>query len=512
MIPQQQQEVQQVQNNLQVEEENMVAFPIPHLPDLIGEEIPLDQLIQHVDEIQEPDEEDDMNIQVEHLVGPGEEGFPLLNNGGMQLPPNLTEEALIQLADEHHNGQPLHQEAVDVIMQEQEQQAPLQMGQEQHDQPPPEQAPIQNNHQLQIGMALIPETQWETTFQTWDAKRKEKEMLKLWENLFCQGNTATQSVTIPLNWIPFFANTLSSTEKSKWAKEFMLSGAVIHLDENNSKITLPVPKADPSKSSISNPLNIIELDNDNGDAEKKHRNECNTEEKSRMEGQILSIGTGENKRKKTTKGLTPIVDTQVCRSERVRQNNNGFKSSEHSHKKCSSCNPPTLSTNVIRSLGVQFCSMDPEELTDDKLLKKGEKRNRLPRKKANQPTTRRAGRTLMSLLKKMMSHLEIIKKEEGTLGHYLKMRGSFDGNDLYPLILLATTSVRLPAAISELLRKLGPAAPYVTGYDQRLRHLSYDQWLRLLPYLCDHDYQLWHHLLLHRKECYSLQTPTHGYK
>lgn len=52
-------------------------------------------------------------------MGPGEEGFPVLNNGGMQLPPNPAEDDLLQLADEMHQDQLMGQEANDVIMQEQ---------------------------------------------------------------------------------------------------------------------------------------------------------------------------------------------------------------------------------------------------------------------------------------------------------------------------------------------------------------------------------------------------------
>lgn len=35
--------------------------------------------------------------------------------------------------------------------------------------------------------------------------------------------------------------------------------------------------------------------------------------------------------------------------------------------------PPTLSTKVMRKLGEQFCSLKPEELTEENLRKKGQK-------------------------------------------------------------------------------------------------------------------------------------------
>jgi hypothetical protein len=71
-------------------------------------------------------------------------------------------------------------------------------------------------------------------------------------------------------------------------------------------------------------------------------------------GQSISPRTDEAKKKKVTKRLTPIVNSQVHRSERVKQGNNGFKPSECSNRKCTSCNPPTLSTKIIRSLALMI--------------------------------------------------------------------------------------------------------------------------------------------------------------
>ena len=72
------------------------GFPLPPLDDLIGEEGPLDQLVG-------PEEEDD--LQIDQLVGLGEEGFPNLPNGGPQLPLNPAENELMALADGLHEVQ-----------------------------------------------------------------------------------------------------------------------------------------------------------------------------------------------------------------------------------------------------------------------------------------------------------------------------------------------------------------------------------------------------------------------
>lgn len=77
----------------------VMGFPLPVLPDVLGEEIPMDQLLGQENEnhIQAVEEDDDLDLDL--LVGPGEEGFPILQNGGMQLPPNQAEVDLMELAD-----------------------------------------------------------------------------------------------------------------------------------------------------------------------------------------------------------------------------------------------------------------------------------------------------------------------------------------------------------------------------------------------------------------------------
>ena len=75
------------------------------------------------------------------------------------------------------------------------------------------------------------------------------------------------------------------------------------------------------------------------------------------------------------------MDSQVRRSERIKLVNKGFKNSECTDRRCTSCNPPTLSNKVIRSLGSQFCSLDQEELSENDLMKGGNTRDPISKKK-----------------------------------------------------------------------------------------------------------------------------------
>lgn len=94
-VPVAAQDIDQVQNNGMP---HIEGFPIPPLVDLIGEEIPLDQLAKL-----EPVAEEDDGFDPDLLVGPGENEFPDIGNGGgIQLQVNPDENNILQLADELH--------------------------------------------------------------------------------------------------------------------------------------------------------------------------------------------------------------------------------------------------------------------------------------------------------------------------------------------------------------------------------------------------------------------------
>jgi hypothetical protein len=68
----------------------------------------------------------------------------------------------------------------------------------------------------------------------------------------------------------------------------------------------------------------------------------------------------------------PLVSTKVKRSERIKENQKGFKYSQCKGKSCICCNtePPTLSNKVMRWLGKELCKIPSKALTDEELRKK----------------------------------------------------------------------------------------------------------------------------------------------
>jgi hypothetical protein len=89
------------------------------------------------------------------------------------------------------------------------------------------------------------------------------------------------------------------------------------------------------------------------------------------------------KRKSRAKGKSPISEDEVRRSTKLKKQNKGFKSSckDRNYLGCSST-PPTISTKVIRNLGVSFCGINPEDLSEQKLSALPKKKIAVSQKKA----------------------------------------------------------------------------------------------------------------------------------
>lgn len=69
------------------------------------------------------------------------------------------------------------------------------------------------------------------------------------------------------------------------------------------------------------------------------------------------------------KAKVPLVETQVRRSPRIKENNKGFKADICSSKKCLACNPnpPDLSPAMINKLGTSLYQID-ENIMSEKVL------------------------------------------------------------------------------------------------------------------------------------------------
>lgn len=77
------------------------------------------------------------------------------------------------------------------------------------------------------------------------------------------------------------------------------------------------------------------------------------------------------------------ADPTLRRSGRMKAHNKGFKGKGCPDKRCIACDfdPPVISPFIIKNLGITFCNIDPQQVSETALLKKkkasspGEKKN-----------------------------------------------------------------------------------------------------------------------------------------
>jgi hypothetical protein len=87
--------------------------------------------------------------------------------------------------------------------------------------------------------------------------------------------------------------------------------------------------------------------------------------------------------KKGKKALVPLVESEVRRSPRIKENNKGFKTTSCTSKKCLACNPNPLdlSLSMIKNLGTTYCQVEEGLLSEKALNMKKKKSSKTVGKK-----------------------------------------------------------------------------------------------------------------------------------
>lgn len=267
------------------------------------------------------------NLQIEpvalHLAGPHvilEAHEPAQNELGLGLPANL----------EAHEHAPAEENEI-----------------------PEDQMVYQN---LQVGRALLfgPEAD-----PVWAQRSRTAEATRLWARFFAQGNANHLHLAVPSGWVNFFTAMLLSPSLFNWAKDFLSSKAADCLRVGDGVVDFHVPQQCPQYTAcVAAPktkLSSLEEDEEVG----KRLQEPKSTPK-----------------KRGPKRTCPVVETELRRSSRGKQVNNGTRRGICSDKKCFFClpNPPTLSKQVIKRLGKELGELEDEQLTDEALLKKKEQK------------------------------------------------------------------------------------------------------------------------------------------
>lgn len=90
-------------------------------------------------------------------------------------------------------------------------------------------------------------------------------------------------------------------------------------------------------------------------------------------------------RRKQIKRATPFVETEVCRSTRLKTQKGGYKHKTCDDKRCRDCDPipPSLSTKIIRNLCIDYFKVPLGEATEEKLAKEHIKKAKNDDKESN---------------------------------------------------------------------------------------------------------------------------------
>lgn len=193
------------------------------------------------------------------------------------------------------------------------------------------------------------------------------------------------TINMPIEWANFFTTLLLSPKNFLWTRDFLSSKAISLLDSKYTPLIFVITNRCPvekklacisefvNKGATEKNLACISEIVDNG-ATNLTEGEQILEvlvEKQGSEGQTCTPPG----RKRIGKRTAPPVDSEIRRSDRLKQAQNGFKPNSGGCKNCLASTPlaPTLSKEVIKNLGVQFCKMNPDDLSDEALMKKRSK-------------------------------------------------------------------------------------------------------------------------------------------
>jgi hypothetical protein len=182
-------------------------------------------------------------------------------------------------------------------------------------------------------------------------------------NFATDPNSEKILVEMPKSWVDFFDYLLHFPHHFDWTSKLLNAGIAPCLQQQGDNSTLLVPRSCPmnhipcGKLCEAPTLQISKEDfNQNLETPKK--------------------------RAKLSKAKSPIVDTEVRRSSRVKEKTNGFKQNQCQVKNCPGCsiNPPTLSMENLKKIGAEFCQFDPDTL-EKQLTKKKNKPTPICKKK-----------------------------------------------------------------------------------------------------------------------------------
>ena len=205
-----------------------------------------------------------------------------------------------------------------------------------------------------------------------------EEGLLLWKKHFQEEHVENKSsftANIPVSWFNFIVHLLLSPDKFDWTVKMLKSGMweLVSVVENMDHAFLfYIPhKCPASHAPICQAINTDEQVNyDQG-----KENIGQAPNMQDVESQDLLHPFGSDNLRKRRNGKTPLVETEVRRSDRIKKDNAGFRRNSCSNNNCLPCNaaPPIIQKSVVKNLTASFYKVAEREL-EDKLAKKPRRR------------------------------------------------------------------------------------------------------------------------------------------
>lgn len=165
-------------------------------------------------------------------------------------------------------------------------------------------------------------------------------------------------LVVPKDWMGFFKALLEAPAQHAWSKKLLESGfpSFLHMGpQGGCHLDLGFKPS---------PLGTCSLLESEPSTAKELEEAIPLEDSEEF---LLP-----KKRGRKGKAVTPIVDSMVRRSSRVRANTNGFKHSTCKIRNCLGCSndPPILSPTSLKKIGTSMCQLQEDQLEEQMLLVK----------------------------------------------------------------------------------------------------------------------------------------------
>jgi hypothetical protein len=229
-----------------------------------------------------------------------------------------------------------------------------------------------------------------------------EEGMKLWDKYFAPhcaneaSSIGTNVFQIPVSWFNFITLMLLSPEKFDWTKGFLCSplwNILSEADTHEDFVTFVIPEKCCVQQKPTYKISELVDEEKSLDSGK-----FPSDKEEGLEGLADQAPPNitPHAPKKKRRANVNLVESEVRRSPKISELNEGFKDhSNCNNKHCLPCNsaPPTLKSNLVKNLAISFCKVKEDGL--DKRISRPSKSRRMGAEDADQGPSKKNGKAPM---------------------------------------------------------------------------------------------------------------------